>query len=348
MKLVSTIPDVDKCVVSGEGVKQVVKGEMGWFQMRFLDKYSNPTIQTPDFRSSFQAGMCLIAQGAGKDGIKQNKHDFEGEWIDEDFEVGYSQYRMSYVPTTAGAFWLHVWWEDDGQRIAVPTSPFSISIHTNASDQIISHEVVDASGITPGDYKIQRAVFDEAQRRWGDCTVDGFASAATSLLPRFWTKTSVMGAEAANALKQDWKTGERIWAHPPPSILPQIVKKLASPDRAAEVIVCTPFRPSMDWFFHLSSMSDEQQKYMAGKLTRVAKDAPDRLEEWPIMLFHVPAKVMQITGPAQASQSMKPRALEQDQDPLWPLENTEHGQAAEGILQAAAEGIMQAIPADGS
>mgnify|MGYP006150940025 CR=1 FL=1 len=29
---------------------------------------------------------------------------------------------------------------------------------------------------------------------------------------------------------------------------------------------------------------------MAGKLQRVADDAPSRIEEWPIMLFHIPAQ----------------------------------------------------------
>ena len=37
--------------------------------------------------------------------------------------------------------------------------------------EIFDVAVVDASGITPHDYKIARTVFEDVQKRWGDCTV---------------------------------------------------------------------------------------------------------------------------------------------------------------------------------
>ena len=37
--------------------------------------------------------------------------------------------------------------------------------------------------IAPEDYTVMRSVFEDAQRRWGQCTVDAFASPATALLP---------------------------------------------------------------------------------------------------------------------------------------------------------------------
>ena len=36
------------------------------------------------------------------------------------------------------------------------------------------------------DYTLTRELFEEAQRYFGACSIDAFASAATALLPRFW------------------------------------------------------------------------------------------------------------------------------------------------------------------
>jgi hypothetical protein len=72
-------------------------------------------------------------------------------------------------------------------------------VHSNAKDQIVSQEVLDTSGITSGDYKIALPVFQAAQQRWCNCTIDAFASAATSMLPRFWTQEPDAGGEAGDA-----------------------------------------------------------------------------------------------------------------------------------------------------
>ena len=50
-----------------------------------------------------------------------------------------------------------------------------------------------------GDYMHALARFEAVQSRWGRCTVDGFASPATALLPRYWTAAPIEGAEAVDA-----------------------------------------------------------------------------------------------------------------------------------------------------
>ena len=72
---------------------------------------------------------------------------------------------------------------------------------------------------------ISRARFEELQRRWGWCTVDAFASAATAQLPRYWAATAEALGEAVDALAQQW-AGERLWVHPPPALLPAVVQML--------------------------------------------------------------------------------------------------------------------------
>ena len=51
--------------------------------------------------------------------------------------------------------------------------------------------------------------FDEAQQRWGKCSIDAFASPATAMCQRFWTRAPKPSAEAVNAFKQEWRHGER-------------------------------------------------------------------------------------------------------------------------------------------
>lgn len=300
VKLTSSNPELAQSFVYGDGIKQVVKGDAGVFWIAFRDHYGNPTIQTSEFRESFECGMCLVAPGMGSS--LKSRHDAESAWVDEGFEPGYAQYRMSFVPTISGACSMYVWWESHsapGSRDNFPESPFNLSVLSNSSDYVVSSEVVDTSGVTPGDYKIALPIFQAAQQRWGTCTVDAFASAATSMLPRFWTRRSVSGAEATNAFKQTWKASERVWAHPPGGrnqLLFQLAVFMESRKRKAESIICVPYRPTCEWFYRLNKLADDRLKYLAGKLQRVAEDAPDRLEAWPIMIFRIPAAVEDAPG----------------------------------------------------
>ena len=56
------------------------------------------------------------------------------------------------------------------------------------------------------------------------------------------------------------------------------------------MIVCAPFRPNAEWFYKLNVLASDKCKIMAGKLTKVAPDAPSRVSEWPVMLFHIPPR----------------------------------------------------------
>jgi hypothetical protein len=142
----------------------------------------------------------------------------------------------------------------------------------------------------PRDYVVSSWVFERVQEMWGACTMDAFASAATSMLPRFWTAIPVQGSAGTDAFSQPW-AGERVWAHPPPSLLLALWQLLLLPERTAEVLVCAPYWPSAIWFAPLLELCDEYVTYEAGSLERVAADAPARLSEWPIIVFHIPQQM---------------------------------------------------------
>ena len=139
--------------------------------------------------------------------------------------------------------------------------------------------------VRPREYRLSSAAFELAQSWWGACSVDAFASEMTALLPRFWAETPEPAAEAVDAFAQDWHS-ERVWAHPPPHLLPQLAQFLRERP-ATEALVCVPHWPGAPWFSELREISSAQATLPAGSLRRVAFDAPARLEMWPVSLFHV-------------------------------------------------------------
>jgi len=138
---------------------------------------------------------------------------------------------------------------------------------------------------SPRDYMLDTALFSAAQVRWGQFTVDAFASPATALLPRYWAAHCVEGAEAIDAFAQDWE-GEFIWAHPPPGLLLDLVHFLEF--LPARAVVCAPTWRGAPWYSLLHQLADDHIELPAGSLQRIAADGPARLEMWPLTLFHIP------------------------------------------------------------
>jgi len=139
--------------------------------------------------------------------------------------------------------------------------------------------------VQPREYSIAPAVFTSVSEWWGTPSVDAFASPATALVPRFWSERLTHGAEGTEAFSQSW-VGERVWAHPPPHLLPQVAQFLRA-DPSLDTIVCAPLWPGSAWFTELLELSAEFVTFPAGSLVRVAFDAPARLESWPVVCFRV-------------------------------------------------------------
>ena len=77
-----------------------------------------------------------------------------------------------------------------------------------------------------------------------------------------------------------------MWAHPPPSLLPQLAQFLRA-HSAVEALVCAPHWPGEAWHSELMSMACAYVLQPAGSLLRVSADAPARLETWPVVVFHI-------------------------------------------------------------
>ena len=152
------------------------------------------------------------------------------------------------------------------------------------------NRIADAASrlVCSRDYVLVRACFELLQHRWGWCTVDAFASAATAQLPRYWAAHRESGGEAVDALAQDW-SGERLWLHPPPGLLPRVVQMLEQSSYDAAQM-CVPHWTGAPWFGMLQALSAESITLPAGSLRRVAADAPTRLHSRPVAVFLIASR----------------------------------------------------------
>ena len=297
VRFFSTIPVFDmSSVVEGTGLHSAVVGEQSIIVFSLADKYGNEAVPDQEYRDMLRMYICFVKQSQ-LTGSEENDLDeacnaaieADGVWLSP---TG-GDYELRYTPVASnqGFTDLLVWCDPngEGERISMPGTPFKLSISASL-DQIVSNDV-DTTGATAGDYRVMRSVFEEAQERWGVCTLDAFASEPTALVDRFWTASKCDMAVGVDALAMPWNDDERIWAHPPPNLLPALAALLRDKARQSEVIVCAPFWPSTEWFRDIMYLSNDKRKYRAGKLQKLpgVNDAPGRLTSWPIMIFHIPA-----------------------------------------------------------
>ena len=289
IKFISTVPEIENSEITGKGLTQAVVGEQSSIQIQLKDKFGNEAVPGPAFRAAFRIALSFVKSSmTGQQGADELHDDVELTWSSDrngDCEIKYRPHKDNQ-----GFSELHLFCYLPGieERQSLPGSPYQLAVSSNVNEDV-SNET-DTTGAAPRDYRIIRSVFDEAQERFGQCTVDAFASEPTTLLSRFWTANYCENAEGTDAMKQKWSRGERIWAHPPPELLPPLATLLRDPRRLADVLVCAPFWPSTPWFRDIASLAVDKKKYPAGSLRKVMKeDAPKRCESWPVIVFLIPA-----------------------------------------------------------
>lgn len=118
--------------------------------------------------------------------------------------------------------------------------------------------------------------------------MDAFASPATAQLPRYWVPahhTLDKGAACGvDAFAQNW-SGERLWVHPPASLIPHVIQML---ERApCQAMLCVPAWRTAPWLGVLAAISQDSVRLPRGCLRPVAADAPERLRSWPVEVFWI-------------------------------------------------------------
>jgi hypothetical protein len=143
------------------------------------------------------------------------------------------------------------------------------------------------------DWQLNARIFRVLQRSWGACTVDRFASANNTLLPRFNSLLEDPRAEAVDAMSLSdaaWRA-ERNWCNPPWQLLGDVAAKLRASGAAATVV--TPTWRSEAFYQEYLELADAFRVLPAQEATFV--QAPhvrgDRAKlGWSVTLFSVPAR----------------------------------------------------------
>ena len=97
----------------------------------------------------------------------------------------------------------------------------------------------------PSDWKLNPQHFHAAVRRFGDVTVDLFASETNRQITRFVSKYHASSAVATDAFSLDWGA-ERAWINPPWGLLPRVLTKIRAD--AADALVVAPMWTSAAWW----------------------------------------------------------------------------------------------------
>ena len=140
-----------------------------------------------------------------------------------------------------------------------------------------------------GDYRLNPAVFAHLQRLWGPCTIDRFASANNTQLPRFNSAWASPGSSGVDAFaQQDWER-ERSFCNPPWELLDRLAQHLR--ETGARAVVVAPHWPAQAWYQQLRSLSSEvlllpptPDLFCPGRLGSFEPIGPPR---WPVACFHI-------------------------------------------------------------
>ena len=133
IKLTSTVPELARCELDGEGVKHAIAGQPASVRILFYDSYGNSASPGPECK----VGIGLTHQGDKKKITDVKAYTFEGGWGEEDS----GEYFVTYMPREAGNHELHVWCDpnDKGERVALPGSPFTVHVVAGAPTASRSH-----------------------------------------------------------------------------------------------------------------------------------------------------------------------------------------------------------------
>lgn len=132
------------------------------------------------------------------------------------------------------------------------------------------------------DYLLDRRLFRLADQTWGPHTIDLFATGVNAQTRRFCSRDGDPEAVAQDAFTIPWK-GENAWLHPPPALIPRILRKLEREGGTATLV--TPAWPTQTWWSQLLHMAVEEPR-------PVEDHQPDRRVFHPVSETRRPTTAM--------------------------------------------------------
>lgn len=114
IKLISTLPELNKSELLGDGLSQAIAGKPSQFNIKFSDTFGNSAIPKDSFK------VCIALLKTGEKNKEAKIHE-KFDMVEIDQENGL--YECSYTAEKDGNYDLHVWAEDrDPLRSRMPTS----------------------------------------------------------------------------------------------------------------------------------------------------------------------------------------------------------------------------------
>ena len=161
---------------------------------------------------------------------------------------------------------------------------------------IPTHLNVAADGLSrhhdPSDWQLHPSVFAALDERWGPHTVDRFATALNTHLPRYNSCWGDPLSEGVDAFAQDNWQAELNWCNLPWSELSRLAQHLRESGAAATVVA--PHWPAQPWFQQLASLASESTTYAPSpglfSPGRLGGAAHDGSTAWPVTCFRVPRR----------------------------------------------------------
>ena len=102
--------------------------------------------------------------------------------------------------------------------------------------------------LDPSDWKLNPMIFNEAIKKFGECTIDAFATKQNKQLPQYWSKEN-------SAFNHNWNEEQQLWINPPFNIIDEIINKIKK-DQAKAILV-TPEWEKETWFQDANKLSIE-------------------------------------------------------------------------------------------
>lgn len=141
------------------------------------------------------------------------------------------------------------------------------------------------------DWKLNDRHFRALDQRYGPHTVERFATANNTHLPRFNSEFHSPGSEGVDALARDW-TGENNFLNPPWPLLDKVAQKLRTEGATATVL--TPYWRGETWWAELQDLASEitflkaeQDLFLPGLRGSSESVGPPR---WDVAIFRVPGR----------------------------------------------------------
>ena len=169
----------------------------------------------------------------------------------------------------------------------------NITLHPS---YIRSEDNVEADNLSrqadAGDYRLDPAIFDRLDRRWGPHSIDRFATSNNKQVARFNSAWAMPGSEGVDAFAQTNWRGETNYCNPPWGLLGQLAAFLY--ETGAPATVVAPHWPAQPWYPVLRAMAAEhvvlparRGMFAPGALGSFTPIGPP---SWPLALFRVPLR----------------------------------------------------------